>query len=91
MTLRVTLEIVPHGDESQKYLLSCLNISNMGRSDGQQYAHHESFCKYKVKQYDFQDNNIIVREHNRLINHNRQNGAWMLVSRVIDQLGVKGP
>jgi hypothetical protein len=34
MTMRITIEIVPFGDESAKYPLSTINVSDIGGSSG---------------------------------------------------------
>lgn len=47
MTLRVTLEIVPYGDENHKRSISRLNISNVGVVRDEGFGH--LICRYQVE------------------------------------------
>lgn len=70
MTLRVTLEIVPFGEESRKYVIETIDISNIesiafGR------------CKYKVDHKGHKQTEV---------EHNRQEGALALVQKAVSAL-----
>lgn len=48
MTLRLTVSIVPHGDEASEYDIGVFNISNLGLSeDGKQYKYGVEVDTYK--------------------------------------------
>ena len=80
MTLRVTLEIVPHGDEARKYNIGYLNIHNTGDIG-------LGLCSYKAQQ--FSDGETLLKETaDGTLEHNRQEGAWVLVKKAIESLGI---
>lgn len=73
MTLRVTIEIVPHGDEEQKYPIATANIHNNGNC-------YLGLCEYK--------GSILhgggLEESFEGLKHQRQDGPWALVKRVLN-------
>lgn len=71
MTLRVTIEIVPWGDEGRKRTIRQFDISNMSA-----FGSHSQVDDYKVK-VDLEDAFIIK-------DHDRRDGAEVLVARVLD-------
>lgn len=74
MTLRVTLEIVPFGDEDRKYKIGQLDIFNKGRVD----MHH---YQYGIIQLDPKANTGGMYKID--IIHCREDGAWELVQKVL--------
>lgn len=79
MTLRVTFEIVPYGDEANKYEIAELNIHN--KKD-----HGLGYCEYygsleiinaakEVSHYKFDS-----------LMHSRQDGFQVLVEKVLKEL-----
>lgn len=85
MTLRVTLEIVPFGDEDKKYKIGQLDIFNMGIAqptpDGwDRGGYHE----YGVIQLDPEKNTGGL--YTTSVFHRRWDGAWSLVAKIIDDL-----
>lgn len=69
--LRVTIELVPHGDESRKRTLGTMDIINTGKNAGR-----PEFGDYIVHKSDEQGD-VEVRIHN----HRRDAGFWLLLSR----------
>ena len=47
MTLRVTISIVPHGDESKEKIIEVINISNLGTTDFKNYEYAVEHNEYK--------------------------------------------
>jgi hypothetical protein len=79
MTLRVTLEIVPFGNEDKKYTISYIDISNQMRGG-------DSQAEYSAKK--FSDGHTLLTESvDGSIVHNRADGAWELVKKVLDLKG----
>lgn len=77
MTLRVTVEIVPHGDESRKRTLNVLNIHNTGTKTW------AGATRYVVDMDGWRlDRNFL---------HDREDGALVLVRRVLDNLHKAKP
>ena len=74
MPLRVKLEIVPFGDEDKAYEIGRIDVFNKGASDG---IHH-----YGVLVLDKNNQGMFNRE----IRHNRSEGAWVLIKKVLDRL-----
>jgi hypothetical protein len=68
MTLRITIEIVPFGEEDKKRTLGVANISNV---DG------DRICNYE---YVFTGNFGEASGH--IFNHDRNDGAIELIQRV---------
>lgn len=78
MTLRVTLSIVPFGDEGKERGIEVINISNLGPVQGtQQYRYGVEYNKYKTQEYD------------ALVEHTRSDGAVKLVELALAALGDK--
>lgn len=80
MTLRVKLEIVPHGDESRTYEIGRLDIFNKGLVD---FGHHE----YGVIEMTAKGGAL----HDKTILHRRDLGAWKLVLKALKELEIEGP
>jgi hypothetical protein len=74
MTLRVTLEIVPFGNEDEKRVIEEVNISNLGATDLGVYQYGIEHNKYKTRKYD------------AVVEHHRQDGAIKLVSLAMEAL-----
>lgn len=80
MTLRVTLEIVPHGNELRKYCIGGLEIHNTGNDGLGLHSYHAQ---------QFSDGGTILKETvDGTLEHNRQDGAWVLVKRAIESLKI---
>ena len=80
MTLRVNLEIVPHGDETRKYNIGRLDIHNIGDIG-------LGLCSYKAQQ--FSDGETLLKETaDGTLEHSRQEGAWVLVKKAIESLKI---
>lgn len=76
MTLRVTLEIVPHGDETKKYKIGSMNISNLMGSET---------CEYYAALYS--DGETLLKEtSDGTLVHKSSDGAWTLVKKAIESL-----
>ena len=73
MTLRVEISIVPFGDESKKYVIETLNISNL---TGGETSH------YVIEHNDYKN----YTEETPRIMHKRSDGALDLVRRAIGRL-----
>lgn len=74
MTLRLTLEIVPFGNESEKRVIETINISNLGKMPGEdRYLYGVEHNKYKTGKYDV------------FAKHTRSDGAL-----VLSQLALEG-
>lgn len=81
MTLRVKLEIVPHGDESKAYEIGRLDIFNKGQF-------------YDTQTFEYGAINLSpgdVGLYDSGVFHDRPDGAWQLVRETIDVLAIKGP
>jgi hypothetical protein len=74
VTLRVTIEIVPHGEESQKYILSTVDVSNLGGALG--------FCRYSATL--FTDGLTVLKEVE--FNHSRQEGHLVCATKALEVL-----
>lgn len=68
MTLRVTLEIVPFGEEEKKYEIGKLNISNIGP-----LGDIPGFYEYAVHEFPT----------DKPLQHMRDQGAWALVRQAV--------
>jgi hypothetical protein len=74
--LRVTIEVVPKGDETRKRPIRVMNISNMsGLADLSDYEVHVVGERHVNKKHGF------VRGHER-----KKLGCWGLVARAIRAL-----
>ena len=69
MTLRVTLEIVPFGEEENKHTIGTINISNLGPDNA-----------YECHLYHVHELPVA-----KPIRHVREHGAWWLVRRVLNE------
>ena len=88
MTLRCTIEIVPHGDENQKSNICRLDISNQGQVRYLGFGHE--VCGYSVKLFRYnneaQQNMLKVPEwefeiERSIEEHDRRDGAISLVQK----------
>lgn len=77
MTLRVELKIIPFGVESDEYTIKTINISNLGKkyTTSNAYQYGVEVDKYKTREYD------------TIVDHDRLDGAEVLVRKVLDKLG----
>lgn len=80
MTLRVKLEIVPHGDEEAVYEIGRLDIFNMGHID-------IGICEYGVIEVAPERGEAGLHRHT--LYHPRKDGAWALVKKAIEDLEIK--
>ncbi len=79
MTLRVTLTIVPYGDEQSKYDIGTLDISNIRGAMG--------YCEYRATQ--FSDGHTVLKQTvDGTLTHDRRDGPWVLVKKAIESLGI---
>lgn len=81
MTLRVTLEIVPFGNETEKRVIETINISNIS---------------FKEKSDDGCDVYVVERnsyktydENNIRIHHYRKDGALLLSALALKELSLE--
>lgn len=79
MTLRVTFEIVPFGEEESKYTVGTLNIHNV-KSLGL------GSCEYDGTYKLISHPNFCVKRHFNGVLHNRQEGFLELTRKVIEHL-----
>jgi hypothetical protein len=77
MTLRVTIEVVPHGDESRKHSIHVLNIHNTGTKTW------AGATRYAV--------DLDGWRLDRMFLHDREDGALVLIRRVFDNLHKAKP
>lgn len=88
MTLRVTIAIVPFGDEAIKDDLFRMDISNTGLLRDEGFGHQ--YCSYDVKVY--RHNNEVMQmileadeweleAEAKVDSHNRRDGAFALVQK----------
>lgn len=81
MTLRISLDIVPHGDEARKYSIGVLDIHNVTSADTvHPYHEYEGKMTFGGKEYEFKD-----------VNHIREYGAILLLQKVLRQLTILHP
>ena len=78
MTLRVTVSIVPFGNEDMEYGLDEINISNVGPSSNGLTAYGVEVNKYKTGRYDL------------FVQHKREDGATELARKVLERLSQNG-
>jgi hypothetical protein len=79
MVLRVTLQVVPFGDEDRAYEIGRLDIFNKGPCGE---AHEYGCIDLSPKKAGLYQDNVI---------HFRDDGAWELVRNAIETLEIKGP
>ena len=77
MTLRVTVEIVPYGEEEKKYTIRQLDIFNKGHVD---FGH----CKYGV--IDINPEKEEHGLHEKEVLHRRDLGAMQLIKKAVEEL-----
>lgn len=89
MTLRCTLEIVPHGMEEHKVEIFRADISNIGTVRHEGFGHE--ICKYKYVIYKQippalqKDGETLDKYTEGFIEeHDRRDGPWRLVSKVVE-------
>lgn len=85
MTLRVTLEIVPHGQEDKKYPIYEVNIHNMGRSMLGDYKYDFEVGEYTDEMGEHGPEKIYTVEGSGQVHHVRRDGALELARKVIDE------
>lgn len=78
MVLRVTLEIVPFGDEDRKREIGRLDIFNKGTTDFEEF-------EYGVIDLTPKQEGLF----NKSVYHQRQHGAWILVYRALNDLDIQ--
>lgn len=79
MTLRVKLEVVRFGDETDVREIGRLDISNLGHVTPDK-------CEYEVIEAKGRPG-----LYNMAVLHDRDDGAWKLVAKVIKELNIRGP
>lgn len=77
--MRVTVEIVPFGDEDKKYEIGRLDIFNKGLTE---FGH----CEYGVINIDVEKDEFGL--HDKTVLHRRDLGAWKLVEKTIKELNL---
>ena len=78
MTLRITLEIVPHGNEYLKYPIEVINISNLGQlgdTNTDWYGYVVEHNQYK--EYD---------DKTPRLGHRRNDGAIILARKALQKI-----
>lgn len=85
MTLRVILQIVPFGDESQIKEIGRLNISNVSHKEGRGVAEYPDGShddRYVIEVNDYKNYN----DKTPRVFHKRSQGAWKLVQIALNKL-----
>lgn len=82
--LRVTLEVVPLGDEEKKYTIGSLSIANEGCTD----VEAGKLCEYSVWTHVPYKGG---KHFNKAVTHLREDGAWALVRKALSTLSIEGP
>ena len=85
MTLRVILQIVPFGDESQVREIGRLNISNVSWREGLSLATNIDGSHDDRYLIEVNDYNNHTKETPRIY-HNRKHGVWELVRKAMNEL-----
>ncbi len=81
--LRVTVEIVPRGDESRKRRIAVMEIVNDGSGDAIIDDYYIQSCK------DVYGEELAPQEPPlQVMQHQRELGAWALIRRAIGTLGL---
>lgn len=75
MTLRVTLEIIPFGDEAGKREIEEINISNIG---GIGFG----LCEYVIERNSYKS----YTDETPRVEHSRQDGALVLVRKALERI-----
>jgi len=82
MTLRVILQIVPFGDESQVREIGRLNISNVSHKENKGITKEVGMNRYVVEVDDYKN----YTEETPRVYHYRDQGAWKLVQIALNKL-----
>lgn len=98
MTLRVTLEIVPYGNERLKYEIFHANISNIGQIKDLGFGHQICKYKYEIKKpvppvlmnLDPEMKTHYTEIKGEIAEHDRRDGAWSLVGKMIEEIEKGG-
>ena len=96
MTLRATIEIIPHGNEAYRDVICRLDISNIGMVENKGFGHE--ICNYSVKLW--KHNNPMVRDllkekewnlvsEGEIGGHDRRDGAIELVRKATELMKDK--
>lgn len=80
--LRVTVEIVPHGVEEEKKVIGTMEVGNIGVKKDHGFGHQ--VCAYLSRIWE-DDEDKPSLEDSPVTLHDRRDGAWRLVQRVLDQ------
>lgn len=94
MTLRTTLEIIPFGNEDNKYPIFRISIHNIETIRDEGFGH--VYCKYKVEIEKYNNETIQkfgnpeweLEEELIISEHDRRDGALSLVKKALD-LAIK--
>lgn len=78
--LRVTLEVVPFGDETKTYKIGSLDIFNKGMVEF-------GYSEYGVMDLNKKSPGLFTDT----VYHRRDLGAWELVRKAITELKIEGP
>lgn len=79
MTLRVTFEIVPFGDEDERRKIREINISNLGPVN--QMLIRSNICEYGIEVDKYK-----TGEYDYKVVHNRDDGDIALVSLALKEI-----
>jgi|SRR5688572_7288911 hypothetical protein len=74
MTLRIKLEVVPHGNEAEAYEIGRLDIFNKGRAGSSEYHEYGLMDWVNGKREPPETETVL---------HKRSDGAWELVRHVL--------
>lgn len=74
MTLRVTLSIVPFGEEDKERVIEVINISNLGQLQGNN-------CIYVVEKNSYKE----YEEGTPRVLHDRDDGAIWLAAKALEK------
>lgn len=85
MTLRVTIEIVPYGDEDNKRIVETIDISNETYVRGPENDYGE-LCDYS---FISSNDRMYSYVHGEISKHRRSDGYYPLIQRVMQALRDK--
>lgn len=85
MTLRVTLEIIPFGDEDKARVIEVINISNEGLSVNEKLA-EEGYYHYIIEHNEYKK----YTDQNLRITHKRADGGIRLAGSALMALADFG-
>lgn len=77
MTLRVTIEVVPFGDESHSKIIHTLNINNVSFKEGRSALGEDTYVIEVDNCKNYSDKTPKVQ-------HNRSDGALRLVEKALE-------